>query len=91
MKWRLAMILGLILMAGCTGDNKDQAGVEIEGGQEEDSFAAVDADANGLISEDEAGAVEALADNFDQADANDSGFLSRDEYEEAMGSQTLRE
>jgi hypothetical protein len=85
------MILGLVLMAGCTGNNEDQAGAGIESGQEEDSFAAVDTDANGLISEEEAGAVEALADNFDQADANDSGYLSRDEYQEVMGSRTLQE
>lgn len=91
MKWKLVMMLGLILTAGCTGDNKDQAGAGIESGQEEDSFAAVDTDANGLISKDEAESVEALADNFNQADANNSGYLSRDEYEQAMGARTLQE
>lgn len=91
MKRRLVILLGFILIAGCMGDEDDQAGAGINSGQAEDSFAAVDTDANGLISEEEAEAVEGLADNFDQADANDSGFISRDEYGQALGSQSLQE
>lgn len=91
MKRRLVILLGLILAAGCEVDYEEQAdagaGVELE----EDSFAAVDADANGLISEEEAEAHEALADNFDQADTNGSGYVNRSEFEEALGSQSLQE
>lgn len=93
MKRSFVILLGLILTAGCAGDNENQAGagIDVETERQEDSFAAVDTNANNLISEDEAEAVEELADNFDQADANNSGYVSRDEFEEALGSQTLQE
>ena len=91
MKRRLVILLGLVLAAGCNERYEDETGADVNVELEEDAFAAVDADANGLISEEEAEAHEALADNFDQADANGSGYVNRSEFEEALGSQTLQE
>ena len=89
MKKEIVILLGLMLAAGCTPDDRTGAGADVE--MEEQSFADVDADANGLISEEEAAVHESLADNFDQVDANSSGYVSRSEFEEVLGSQTLQE
>ncbi|HEX7027384.1 MAG TPA: hypothetical protein VF268_09090 [Gammaproteobacteria bacterium] len=89
MKKEFVILLGLVLATGCTPE--DQAGVGVNVEAEQQSFADVDTDSNGLISEDEALAHGALADNFDQADENRSGYVSRSEFENTLGSQTLQE
>ena len=89
MKKEFVILLGLMLAAGCAPDDQAGAGVDVE--VEEESFAGVDVDSNGVISEEEAAAHGALADNFNQADDNSSGYVSRSEFEKALGSQTLQE
>lgn len=89
MKKEFVILLGLVLAAGCAPEDKAGAGVDV--GAERQSFADVDTDENGLISEEEASAHGALADNFEQVDENRSGYVSRSEFENVMGSQTLRE
>jgi hypothetical protein len=57
----------------------------------EQSFAQVDTNADGLISEDEAQGSQPLADSFGQADTNGDGYVNQSEYNSMLGEQTLQE
>lgn len=48
------------------------------------AFGLLDRDKDGRISRDEAAGIRGLARNFDRADLNHDGSLSRDEFERAM-------
>lgn len=93
MNSKLAILLSLVLASGTALAAGDQAGAMEQGQQQQQqpSFSEVDADANGLISEEEAQGSQQLADNFDQADANADGYVNRSEYESMLGQETLQE
>lgn len=94
MNSKLAILLSLVMASGTVLAAGDQAGAMEQQGQQQQqqpSFSEVDADANGLISEDEAQGSQQLADNFDQADANADGYVNRSEYDSILGEQTLQE
>jgi Ca2+-binding EF-hand superfamily protein len=65
---KLAIALGLALVSGSV----------FAGG-----FSALDVDADGVVSKEEAAADASLASVFDQVDANGDGVISKAEYEAA--------
>lgn len=102
MRIKLAILLGLVLAAGCATD-KEEYGEAInqppegdtalnppaanepvveEGEGIQPSFAEVDADGDGRISEEEAANYEALAEYFPYVDENNDGYLSDTEFED---------
>lgn len=102
MNSKLAILFSLVLASGSVLAGGEQAamdqgmpgeqGVTDPGMRQSDaSFSEVDANADGLISEDEAQGNQQLTDNFNQADANADGYVNRSEYNSLLGEQTLQE
>lgn len=102
MRIKLAILLGLVLVAGCATDNEEYGEVTnqppegdttlnppaanepvVEEGEGiQPSFAEVDTDGDGRISEEEAANYEAVADNFQYVDEDNDGYLSDVEFED---------
>lgn len=74
-----------------SGANPGMGGTAEQQQSPEASFSQVDANADGLISEDEAQGSQQLTDNFDQVDANGDGYVNQSEYDSLLGEQTLQE
>lgn len=103
MRIKLAILLGLVLAAGCATDNEEYGEVineppegdtmlnppaandpVVEEGEEavQPSFAEVDANGDGRISEEEAANYEAVAEYFPYVDEDNDGYLSDVEFED---------
>lgn len=79
-----ALLAGGMTVAGA-GEKQSAQGHD-RAMMEQPEFDHLDRDGNGFIGRDEAERVPALAESFEDADANDDGKLSHEEYDELTGS-----
>lgn len=99
MNSKLAILLSMVMASGTAlagGDKAttgaiDQGGMGQEQQQQAPAFSELDANSDGLVSEEDAQGHEWVADNFDQADANADGYINQSEYDSLLGQQELQE
>jgi len=81
----LALVAALTLPASAFAQGIDAPTAPAEAPAQEDIFSALDANADGSVTTEEAASNDMVAQGFSAADTNQDGNLSQEEYEAAFG------